>query len=393
LWESDCQKSNLEKLNTFQRGTSYPAVRDQDVRIQPIPIPPLNEQRRIVAKIEELFSQLDAGVAALEQARAQLKRYRQALLKAAFEGRLTEGWRQARADEVEPAEVLLACIRAERDARWRAQLAEWEEAVQAWEAAGRPGKKPRKPRKPKDLPPLSEEERAALPKLPEGWAWVRLGQLNTKISDGPFGSNLKTSDYVGAGVRVIRLENIGRLEFNDSKKSYVSVEKYEALKKHTVHGGDIIFSSFIADELRVVVLPPSIDKAINKADCFLVRVLNRTMSNRYLAMYLSTRQVYSQLKHQIHGATRPRINTTQLKHSIITVCSPAEQTAIVEILETQFSTIDYLDQTIVQALEQAASLRQAILKKAFSGRLVPQDAEDEPASVLLERIRTGYTSH
>lgn len=86
--------SFIEKLSKLQRGSSYPAVRDEDVFAQEIPVPPFNEQKRIVAKIEELFSNLDAGVKALEKAKELLKQYRQSVLKAAVTGELTKKWRE-----------------------------------------------------------------------------------------------------------------------------------------------------------------------------------------------------------------------------------------------------------------------------------------------------------
>lgn len=383
-----------------------------------IPVPPYNEQHRIVAKIEELFSELDKGVEYLKTAQAQLKVYRQTLLKHAFEGKLTVQWRkQHRAkqsvapakagvqtlndmdsrptpsrglalrgnDEVEdgndePLETaadLLKRIQQERAQRYQQQLADWE-------ASGKQGNKPKPP---KSLPPLTAEELTELPELPEGWGWVRLGNTNVDVSDGPFGSNLKSSDYVDAGVRVIRLENIGALEFIEDKESFIIEAKYELLKNHTVKSGDIIFSSFITENVRVAMLPVSIQRAVNKADCFCVRLYGKTLSNAFAVMFLSTRHVFKQLEAQIHGVGRPRINTTQLKEVVIPICGIEEQQVIISLVEARLSEVDQLNQTITTALQQAETLRQSILKKAFSGQLVPQDPNDEPASELLARIK------
>ena len=163
-----------------------------------VPLPPTNEQHRIVTKIEELFSELDKGIENLKTARAQLKVYRQALLKHAFEGKLTAQWRAENQGKLETAAALLKRIQHERAQRYQQQLAEWE-------ASGKQGSKPKAL---KHLPPLTVEELAELPELPEGWSWTRLGNTNVEVSDGPFGSNLKSSDYVDNGVRVVRLENI-----------------------------------------------------------------------------------------------------------------------------------------------------------------------------------------
>lgn len=342
-----------------------------------VPLPPTNEQHRIVAKIEELFSELDKGIENLKTAQAQLKVYRQALLKHAFEGKLTAQWRAENRDKLESAEALLKRIQAERAQRFQQQLAEWE-------AAGKQGSKPKAP---KTLEPLTAEELAELPELPEGWGWTRLGNTNVDISDGPFGSNLKSSDYVASGVQVIRLENIGSLEFIESKKSFVTEAKYELLKNHTVSSGDIIFSSFITENVRVALLPSSIKRAINKADCFCIRLHGDTLNKVFAVLFLSTRHVFKQLEAQIHGVGRPRINTTQLKEVAIPVCGIQEQQAIIAQVEARLSEADQLDQTITTSLQQAEALRQSILKKAFSGQLVEQDPHDEPASALLARIK------
>ena len=115
-------------------------------------------------------------------------------------------------------------------------------------------------------------------------------------------------------------------------------------------------------------------------------------SNVFVVLFLSTRHVYKQLESLIHGVGRPRINTTQLKDVVIPVCSAAEQEAIIASVESLLSEVDQLDQTLTTSLQQSEALRQSILKKAFSGQLVAQDASDEPAAALLTRIQAGRKS-
>jgi len=291
------------KLEDYSKATTVPSVRKSEIEDIHFVLPPLPEQLAIVSKIEELLSDLENGKQQLLTAKQQLKVYRQSLLKAAFEGRLTN-------KEVKDG------------------------------------------------------------KLPKGWKVVELKNLVEKISDGPFGSNLKSIDYVDKGVRVIRLENIGEMEFRDEYKTFVTPEKYETIKNHTVGKGDIIFSSFIIVSIRSVILPDYIERAINKADCFLVRVSETKINKKYLAYYFSTKAMRNQLVSQIHGATRPRINTTQLKLALIPVPTLLEQHQIVEILESKLIVCDKIEETIAQSLLKAETLKQCILKKAFEGKLV-----------------------
>lgn len=364
-------------------GTTVASIEAVALASFPFALPPAAEQHRIVAKIEELFSELDQGVASLKIAREQLKVYRQSLLKNAFEGKLTAAWRAAHRDQLETAAALQQRIARERQARYQQQLADWQTAGQAGP----------KPKPPKPLPPLTAEELAELPELPAGWGWIRLGATNVEVFDGPFGSNLKSSDYVADGVRVIRLENIGAMEFIEEKLSFITPEKYQALEKHTVFPGDLVFSSFVTENVRVAMVPPSIEKAVNKADCFCIRLFGETLLNSFALSFLATRSVYKRLEEGIHGVGRPRINTTQLKNVVIPVCSSDEQRELVALVQEKLSEADQLDQTLATALQQADALRQSILKKAFCGQLVKQDKNDEPATALLERIRAARSAN
>lgn len=378
-----CYFLNQFNYSGFVTGTTRLKLNQTALKIIPVVVPPLNEQKRIVAKIEELFSELDNGVSSLKAAREQLKVYRQAVLKNAFEGKLTTRWRKDNADKLALPEQLLARIQKERETRYQQQLGDWKEAVRSWEEKGKEGKKPTKP---------SENKKATQAlvdhiNIPGQWASISVGELNIDVFDGPFGSSLKTSDYVEAGTRVIRLENIGEMEFVEDKYSFISEEKFETLKKHSVHGGDIIFASFITEGIRVVILPSMLARAINKADCFCIRSFGNSYNARFLAWYLSSRVAFKQIEPKVHGVGRPRINTSQLKSFVVPVCSMSEQDEILQTIDSQFLEIDVITKDIDTQLLRSETLRQSILKKAFSGQLVPQNPNDEPASELLARIK------
>lgn len=203
------------------------------------------------------------------------------------------------------------------------------------------------------------------------WKEAKLKDLVEKrgIFDGPFGSHLKTADYTDYGVRVIRLENIGFLNFIESKKTYVSEQKYQELVRHSVSEGDIIFASFIAEGIRVVVLPLLETKAIAKADCFCIRINSKVLNKEYLCYALSSSRISQQLALYIHGATRPRINTTQLKETFLPLPTIEEQNEIARRVKSMLETADLIEKQIEKAGNKADKLTQSILAKAFRGQL------------------------
>src|SRR5215216_3783370 len=178
----------LDPLNEKQRGTSYPAVRDSDVFAQPIPLPPTGEQRRIVEKVEELLTRLEAGVRSLKQAQALLKQYRQSVLKAAVEGELSREWREVHKGEIVPASALLDRMLTHRRERWEAAELAKMKATGNIPKSDKWKERYRAPRVPK-----TED----LPTLPEEWTWASPDQLAAdeeySLAIGPFGSNLKVN--------------------------------------------------------------------------------------------------------------------------------------------------------------------------------------------------------
>jgi type I restriction enzyme, S subunit len=218
--------------------------------------------------------------------------------------------------------------------------------------------------------------------LPAEWATEYLGNLNVEIFDGPFGSHLKTRDYVDSGIRVIRLENIGYGRFIDEKRSFVSEEKYEDISKHTVVPGDIVFSSFVTEAIRSALVPAHIPLAVNKADCFGIRFIGETTSAKYVQLFFQSRNAFKQIEGMIHGVGRPRINTSQLKQLVVPLAPKREQMRIVAKVEELFSELDKGAESLSAAHEQLKAYRQAVLKDAFKGKLT-EDWRAKNASQLL----------
>lgn len=220
------------------------------------------------------------------------------------------------------------------------------------------------------------------------WETVNIQHVASKIFDGPFGSHLKSEDYTQTGIRVARLENIGWLQFFSEKETYISPEKFRLLEKHTLKAQDILFSSFVSEEVRVCLVPSEhSDRIINKADCFCIRADTNICAPAFLAMRLACRSTFKIFESKVHGATRPRINLGQLKAFTFTLPSTTEQLEIVRRVEKLFAFADHMEARYTTARKQVDQLTPSLLAKAFRGELVEQDPNDEPAAVLLERIK------
>lgn len=195
-----------------------------------IPLAPLLEQDQIVERIEELFSDVNKGVESLKTAQKQLKIYRQAVLKWAFEGKLTEVWRKQHQSTLKTGEVLLAQIKAERENRYQQQLAEWEAKVREWEAIGKVGKKPQKPQKYKDPSPIPKAQISGSPSIPESWFWTNLEQLKEFSLYGP---RFSSQDYVDDGIPIARTTDInssGKVDLKYAPKISLSDQEFEKYK-------------------------------------------------------------------------------------------------------------------------------------------------------------------
>ncbi|HPT50191.1 MAG TPA: restriction endonuclease subunit S [Accumulibacter sp.] len=362
------------------RGTAQKGVYLKTLGNTEIWLPPLNEQHRIVAKIEELFSDLDKGIESLKTAQAQLKVYRQALLKHAFEGKLTAQWRADNPDKLETADALLKRIQKEREQRYQQQVAEW----------GAAGQKGRKPKALSPVPPLTVEESIELPKLPQGWRWIRPEEIASQepysIGIGPFGSNLKVSDYRDSGVPLVFVKNITRSNFSADLK-FIDRDKYEELYAHAVQALDLLITKMGDPPGDCEIYPAGAPNAVLTADCLKYRLWDKFANRQMYKHCINSNLVKRQLGLITRGVAQKKISVERFKTIALPLMAVAEQQVLVEILDSKLSEADQLDKTLDTALRQAEALRQSILKKAFSGQLVPQDPADEPASALLARIK------
>jgi type I restriction enzyme, S subunit len=347
---------------------------------QLLPIPPLPEQHRIVEKIEELFSDLDAGVSALLRAKANLKRYRASVLKSAVEGRLTEEWRKEH-PQAEDGQVLLDRILRERREKWeKDQLLNFKEK----------GKEPPKNWESKYEEP-SAPDTSELPDLPEGWVWGSLEAAAFFQNGHAFPSK----DYADEGVRLLRPGNLfddGTVKWTD-KNTRCLPEKWENECPGHIVGEHEVVMNLTAQSLK--------DDFLGRAcltgegeKCLLNQRLARitpisAVIPRYLLFLLKSRLFREFVKGLNTGSLIQHMFTSQLKGFVFPLPPLAEQEQIVSLVEERLSQIDSAEKTIDSELIRSKRLRQSILKRAFEGKLVPQDPKDEPASVLLEQIKAS----
>lgn len=371
----------LSQANAFVdagKGGAQPNISQGIVKSWQLLVPPENEQTRIVEKLEELLSDLDAGVAELKAAQKKLAQYRQSLLKAAVEGALTAEWRKHNPPQ-ETGAQLLERILNERRARW--------EAKQRGKFADQ-GKVPTKNWQDKYPEPVKLNA-SDLPELPQGWVWASVDQCafdESAITDGPFGSNLKSSHYQDAGPLVIRLKNIGDGVFVDAR-AHISDEHFSSLKKHAVEENDLVVAMLGEVLPRACIVPARVAPAIVKADCARIRLNQNLLNPALLNAQLNAQPTRNRVVGLVKGIGRPRINLGHIRAIPIALCAKGEQQAIELALSDAEHSVNQQIFAIELALKQSAAQRKNILKAAFSGQLVPQDPNDEPASVLLERIR------
>lgn len=295
----------------------------------PFAFPPLPEQERIVERIESLFTQLDAGVAGLKRAQAALKRYKASVLKAACEGRLVP---QDPNDE--PAEELLKRILAEKEEK---------------------------------IPALNGD----LTELPRGWVWATPEILadgsRYALKAGPFGSSLKKEYYVPTGYKIYGQEQVinGDPHYGDY---YIDEERYGLLKSNAVKPGDILIS-LVGTIGKVLILPDEIEPGIINPRLVKLSLNQEAIIGKYFKIYLETETAKHYFDEVSHGETMKILNLGILKQLPIPIPSRSEQKRIVAEVERRLSVVEELEHTISTSMKWAVRLRQAILKRAFEGRL------------------------
>lgn len=368
-------------LNKCRKGgTTVHSIEMPSLVAFELPIPPTNEQRRIVEKIEAMFERIDKGVENLRGAKAALALYRQSLLKSAFEGKLTADWRAQNADKLEAPKTLLARIQKERETRYKSALEDWQTALAEWRAGGELGRKPGKPSRPRDMTAKAVDMGLL------GWATIPLGLM----IDTPAYGTSKKCDYNGGAHGVLRIPNVGsgRIDATDLKSANFDegeIEQYSLIE------GDIL--TVRSNGSLSAVGKPAIISAKDVGYLFAgylirLRAIPGSLVPQYLAYLMTEPHIRGQIEEKAKSTSGiNNISAKELQDLNVPICSPAEQAEITRILDTRLTAADRMEAEIDAALSRADALRQSILKRAFAGNLVPQDPTDEPAPTLLARIK------
>lgn len=361
-------RAAIDKMKTGGSDSGLNLTHDR-FRPLPIPVAPLNEQERIMDVLEELLSDLDAGVAALERVRVKLKHYRATVLKSAVDGTLTAEWR-AQHPVIEPASELLKRILTERRRRWeQVQLQKFSDA----------GKTPPEHWKAKYKEPPAPDTTNLAP-LSARWCWASVGQL-AEIGTGATPNRGKKERYYLDGEIPWVTSGCVNAPYVIEPSDYVTKFALQECNLSLYPSGTLLLAMYGEGKTRGKCTELKLASTTNQA---LAALIVAREAQPYVKLFLLKN--YHDTRKAATGGVQPNLNLAMVREIKLPLPPLAEQAVIVEAVDDQLSSIDHLETDLEAKLKSAVALRQSLLRDAFEGKLVPQDPNDEPASELLKRF-------
>ena len=353
--------NKLGDITKGNRGSTIKYIRLGDIANYPIIYPTSREtQQAIVNKIESLFDEIDEGIDRLKTAAQQIQQYRQSLLKSAFSGELTKEWRSKHADALPSENELLAQIQTTREQHHAQQLADWQTAVSQWEQNGKEGKKLSKPKAPTQAVKFEEN----VTDLPRGWGMIKLETLSRKITDGEHFKPPVQED----GIYFLSAKDIRENGISLDEPLFIDQATAEkARRRCDPEKGDLVIVSRGATVGRMCLV--NIDEIFCLlGSVILIKPLD-FINNVFLNFAMQSPKTNQEMIGLSGSTAQQAIYLRDIKNINIPICSPAEQTQIVAILESKLTACDQLAAELAKQLKQAELLKQAVLKAAFSGEL------------------------
>ncbi len=337
--------------------TNISNVSTGKLRDIPLWVAPLEQQKRIAAKIEELFSHIDAGIASLQAAKKLLKQYRQSVLKAAVTGELTKDWRKANKDKLEPASQLLERILKERRQRWEQQQLEQFKAK---------GKLPKDDKWKGGYQEPSPPDRLDTPRT---WVTASLDQLTEYVTSGSRGW---AKFYSESGARFIRAKNLKFDSLDMSDIAHVTLpDKTEGMRTR-VKCGDLLVTITGANVTKTGYVDADLNETYVSQHVALCRPI-KVSSTRYLHTYIVSKDGARQiLEAAAYGAGKPGLNLDNLKSLQIALPSIGEQDEILRLADQRFLSIERLDVDLDAQIKKTTRSKQSILISAFTGELLDE---------------------
>ena len=314
-----------------------------------IPFPPLNEQNRIVSKVEELFTKLDAGTEYLKKMQVLLKQYRRSVLKRAFEGKLTEKWREK---NKERTKSLLESLQEE----FKDKIIEEKK--------------------------ISNINRKFLNMIPKEWVCLELNNISIKIVDGTH----FTPNYTSNGIPFISVKDIKNRMISFDNCKYISSDEHNKLKKrcNPEFGDVLITKSGTIGRIAVIKTHEEFSLFVSVA---LIKPDKQYLKSEFLSYLLENYINNIDIKQDIKGGVLKNFHIEDIKRIPIYLLPIEEQELMITEIETKFSILENNKNLIQKTLLHCEKLRHSILKSAFDGKLVPQDPSDESAEILLQEIK------